>query len=136
MQPEALRVWEKLLARKDEFPDAEVRERSGREKQIVVGQFCASIETVRNMTSPVEMSVSVGWSVPPLQRSGVDEPFRKPVTLEVSSRPDGIWVRANGDPWTDDEVIDWQVATLREWVESQRKFAEDEVDGVVVSTDI
>jgi hypothetical protein len=127
MQPEAIRVWEKLLARKGEFPDAQVRERFELEKQIVAGQFCATIETVGNTTNPVEMSVSVGWSIPVYQQYDVDESFRQPVTLKVYSRPNGTWVRANGEAWSDDEIVDWQVATLREWAGSNGRFAQDEV---------
>lgn len=128
MQPEAVRVWEKLLARKNEFPDAQVRETSELKKQIVTGQFCATIETVGNTTNPVEMSVSVGWSVPVYQQYDVDETFRQPVTLKLYSRPNGTWIAVNGEPWTDDEIIESQMATLREWVESNGRFAQDELE--------
>jgi hypothetical protein len=48
MQQEALRVWERLAAETSRFDGATARQDHDLERQLVVGEFCATIETVGN----------------------------------------------------------------------------------------
>ncbi|HEX2833947.1 MAG TPA: hypothetical protein VHW00_13130 [Thermoanaerobaculia bacterium] len=129
MQPEGLRVWTKLASEAGQFADATTREPNELERQLVVGQFCATIDTVGNTSNPVVMNASVGWSIPVYQQYDVDETFRRPVTLRLHSTPDGAWVNsANGERWTDEEVVATLVNTLREWVATNGRFRETDDD--------
>lgn len=128
MQPEALRVWEKLRNRLGEFPDGTTRNRNELERQVVVGQFCATIDTVGNTANPVIMNASVGWSIPYRQQYDVDGTFREPITVRLRSTPNGAWMTTSGETITDEEIVNWQVNTLREWVNTNGRYATDDGD--------
>jgi len=117
VQPEGIRLWNKLAAEAGRFQDATIREPNDLERQLVVGKFCATIDTVGNTSNPVIMSASIGWSIPVYQQYDVDETFRTPLTLRVHSTSDGAWISpANDERWSDEEVVETLVNLLTEWI--------------------
>lgn len=120
-------MWNKLAAEAGRFQDAAIREPNELERQLVVGKFCATIDTVGNTSNPVIMSASVGWSIPVYQQYDVDETFRTPVTLRLHSTLDGAWISpSNGERWSDEEVVATLVNTLTEWVDTNGRFPDAE----------
>ena len=129
MQPEGLRVWNKLAAEAGRFNGATTRETNDLERQLIVDKFCATIDTVGNTSNPVIMNASIGWSIPVYQQYDVDETFRMPATLRFNSTPDGAWVNVeDGERWTDEEIVGTLVNALNEWVATNGRYPADEDD--------
>lgn len=125
MQPEGLRVWNKLAAEAVRFNGATTRQDNDLERQLIVDKFCASIDTVGNTSNPVVMSASI----PVYQQYDVDETFRMPATLRFHGTPDAAWVNVeDGERWTDEEIVATLVNNLSEWVATNGRRPADEDD--------
>src|SRR5207253_9470208 len=94
------------------------------QRQLVVGEFAATVETVGNTSNPVEMTVSVGWSDSAArQKYDFDENFRTPESVRLHSTPNGQWLDVSSDQIVSDEdVVRWLLLTLGEWIKSNGRY--------------
>lgn len=58
MQAEAIRVWQALAGERARLQGALIRDHHEFKKQLVVGEFAATIDTVENTDDPVIMTAS------------------------------------------------------------------------------
>lgn len=119
MQPEAVRVWRKLAAESNRFADASLDEKGEFKHRLIVGEFAASLDTVMGSSNPVQMHAAVGRSDPYFHQShDLDETYRTPESCDLLGTADGEWTTRRGEQLSDEEVVDWLVSTLEDWIES------------------
>jgi hypothetical protein len=124
VQPEAVRVWRKLAAETPRFRDSSLDENNEFKHRLIAGEFAVSVETVMGSSNPVRMHAAVGRSDPYFHQShNLDETYRDPESLDLFSSSNGDWTTRRGEELTDEEVVDWLVSTLEDWIETEGRNA-------------
>ena len=125
MNPEVERIWTKLETHQNKVPSSEVNRR---ERRLVVGDFAAAVTEIE-LTSPARLKAWVGWSITPSQHYDRTVPLRHNTTRHFDNLGGGRWMEVHTEAIeTDEEIVDWMLRELQDWVATNGKRAQSEDD--------
>jgi hypothetical protein len=119
VQPEVQRVVELIQQRAVGFANARVNSKHDFNFQLVVDDYLIFVESVQS-SSPIRVSVGVGWAIDPRTRDWEDDD--RQVTSHRFILHDGAWTDIlSQDQWSEDDIAEWSVTELQGWIDSNGK---------------
>jgi hypothetical protein len=119
VQPEVQRIIDLIERRAGQFANARLNSKHEFNSQVIVGDYLIFVESVQS-SSPIRVSVGVGWSIDPRTRDWDDDD--RQVTSHRFVLLDGAWNDiVSQDRWSEDDIAGWAVAELRDWIVSNGK---------------
>lgn len=118
VQPEVQRIVELIQQRAVGFA-ARANSKHDFNFQLVVDDYLIFVESVQS-SSPIRVSVGVGWSIDPRTRDWDDDD--RQVTSHRFILHDGAWIDIlSQDQWSEDDIAEWSVTELQGWIDSNGK---------------
>jgi hypothetical protein len=123
MNSEVERVWTKLAMHQNRLQNSTL---NVHERRLVVEDFAATVMEI-GFTTPARLEARVGWSITPSQHYDETVALRSDITHHFCSLGDGRWQNIETEvAETDEEIIDWMLHELDDWVAANGRRAKSE----------